>query len=69
MTDADTHVLLLISHPSLGRQEIKAPTQTAQIAPTILKVLGLDPNSLQAVREERTPSLPRFDEKIPWFKY
>src|SRR2546423_11787962 len=34
MTDADTHVLLLISHPSLGRQEIKAPTQTAQIAPT-----------------------------------
>ena len=69
MTDADTHVLLLISHPSLGRQEIKAPTQTAQIAPTILKVLGLDPNSLQAVREERTPSLPGFDEKIPWFKY
>ena len=69
MTDADTHVPLLVSHPSLGRQEIKFPIQTAQIAPTILKVLGLDPNSLRAVREERTPSLPGFDEKMPRFKY
>ncbi|HMH01858.1 MAG TPA: hypothetical protein VK555_10615, partial [Terriglobales bacterium] len=65
----DTHVPLLVSHPSLGRQEIKFPIQTAQIAPTILKVLGLDPNSLRAVREERTPSLPGFDEKMPRFKY
>ena len=68
-TDADRQVPLLISHPSLERQEIKFPIQTAQIAPTILKALGLDPNSLRAVREERTPSLPGFDEKMPWFKY
>jgi predicted AlkP superfamily pyrophosphatase or phosphodiesterase len=60
MTDEDRQVPLLISHPSLGRQEIKVPTQTSQIAPTILKALGLDPNSLQAVREEKTPSLPGF---------
>jgi predicted AlkP superfamily pyrophosphatase or phosphodiesterase len=64
MTDADRHVPLLISHPSLGRQEIKFPAQTAQIAPTILKALGLDPNSLQAVRQEKTPSLPGFDEAM-----
>ncbi len=64
MTDADRHVPLLISHPSLGHQEIKSPTQTAQIAPTILKALGLDPNSLQAVRQERTSSLPGFDEAM-----
>ena len=61
MTDADAQVPLLISHPSLTRREIKFPTQTAQIAPTILKALGLDPNSLQAVREEKTPSLPGFE--------
>jgi len=65
MTDADTQVPLMISHPSLGRHQIKFPTQTAQIAPTILKMLELDPNSLQAVKEEKTPSLPGFDEKIP----
>jgi hypothetical protein len=65
MTDADTQVPLMISHPSLGRQQIKFPTQTAQIAPTILKMLELDPNSLRAVKEEKTPSLPGFDEKIP----
>jgi len=32
--------------------------QTKQIAPTILDLLGLDPRTLQAVREERTPALP-----------
>ncbi len=28
------------------------------VAPTILKALGLDPHSLQAVRLEHTPVLP-----------
>jgi hypothetical protein len=32
--------------------------ETAQVAPTILKVLGLDPNALDAVRKEGTPVLP-----------
>jgi Type I phosphodiesterase / nucleotide pyrophosphatase len=32
--------------------------ETTQIAPTILKLLGLDPNALQAVQEEGTPLLP-----------
>ncbi|MBK3623670.1 alkaline phosphatase family protein [Streptomyces sp. MBT49] len=32
--------------------------QTKQIAPTILSLIGLNPRSLQAVREEHTPVLP-----------
>ncbi|WOX15987.1 alkaline phosphatase family protein [Streptomyces sp. N50] len=35
-----------------------ASVQTKQIAPTILSLLGLDPRSLQAVREEHTAVLP-----------
>ncbi|MDH6119342.1 alkaline phosphatase family protein [Kitasatospora sp. GAS204B] len=35
-----------------------APVQTKQIAPTILKLLGLNPQALQAVREENTKVLP-----------
>jgi hypothetical protein len=35
-----------------------ASVQTKQIAPTILSLLGLDPRSLQAVREEHTTTLP-----------
>jgi hypothetical protein len=40
---------------------IQFPVQTSQIAPTILKLLGLDPDSLDAVRLEKTPLLPGFD--------
>jgi hypothetical protein len=32
--------------------------ETTQVAPTILQLLGLDPNSLQAVQKEGTPVLP-----------
>src|SRR5436309_7293783 len=34
------------------------PVQTTQIAPTILSVLGLDPQALQAVQMEKTQVLP-----------
>jgi hypothetical protein len=32
--------------------------ETNQVAPTILRLLGLDPASLQAVQQEGTPVLP-----------
>jgi hypothetical protein len=57
-TDEDTHVALLVSLPSFLPREIKSPVHTAQIAPTILEQLGLNPNSLEAVVEEMTPTLP-----------
>jgi hypothetical protein len=36
-----------------------APVQTTQIAPSILNLLGLDPQALQAVQIEHTTVLPK----------
>jgi Type I phosphodiesterase / nucleotide pyrophosphatase len=54
----DTNVILLISNPSLQTKIVTTPVETMQVAPTILKALGLDPNSLQSVVEEGTAVLP-----------
>lgn len=54
----DTHVGLLIAHSDLERGSINAAVTTAQIAPTILKALGLNPWELEAVRLEGTQVLP-----------
>jgi len=63
MTDPDVHVALLLSLPGLDGRSMKIPVQTTQVAPTILKALGLDPKALRAVQIEKTPVLPglRFD--------
>jgi hypothetical protein len=54
----DTNVIMLLSNPSYAAKTVTTPVTTAQIAPTILKALGLDPNQLQAVQMEHTPVLP-----------
>ncbi len=55
----DRDVPLLVSGASIhGHQVIESPVHTIQIAPTILSLLGLDPNALQAVQEEHTQTLP-----------
>jgi Type I phosphodiesterase / nucleotide pyrophosphatase len=55
----DRDVPLLLSGASIhGHQVIESPVHTIQIAPTILSLLGLDPNALQAVQEEHTQVLP-----------
>jgi hypothetical protein len=54
----DTNVIMLLSNPSFSARTVTSPVETYQIAPTILAVLGLDPNKLDAVREERTQVLP-----------
>lgn len=59
--NTDRNVPLLIYHPKFSRQQIKFPVQTSQIAPSILKALGLNPFSLDAVRIEKTPLLPGLD--------
>ena len=56
----DTHVALLVSQPEFDQQSINATVATTQIAPTILEVLGLDPDELDGVRLEETPVLPGF---------
>jgi hypothetical protein len=54
----DTNVMLLLSNPRFSAQTVAATVTTAQVAPTILKSLGLDPKTLDAVRAEGTPALP-----------
>lgn len=54
----DTNVALLIANPHLAQILITTSVATTQIAPTILQLLGLNPNALQAVRMEHTQLLP-----------
>ena len=54
----DTNVMLLVSNPHIQRRTIHSFVETAQVAPTILKILGLDPDALDAVKQEGTPVLP-----------
>lgn len=54
----DTTVMMLVAHPGIERTTINSPVETAQVAPTILALLGLNPNSLIAVQKEGTQVLP-----------
>jgi hypothetical protein len=54
----DTNVMMLVSNPSLGAKTVTSFVETTAVAPTILELLGFDPNSLSAVRKEGTPVLP-----------
>jgi Type I phosphodiesterase / nucleotide pyrophosphatase len=61
----DTNVMLLVSHPGFQAQTVSAETSTAQVAPTILKALGLNPSALTAVRIEGTPVLSEVSSQLP----
>jgi predicted AlkP superfamily pyrophosphatase or phosphodiesterase len=54
----DTNVGLIVSNPSIDHHIVKTPVATSEVATTILKVLGIDPSELSAVRREGTPVLP-----------
>jgi hypothetical protein len=54
----DTNVILLLSHPDFKPKTVFAAVGTAQVAPTILQALGIDPSALKAVQVEGTPVLP-----------
>ncbi|HEX3444675.1 MAG TPA: alkaline phosphatase family protein, partial [Chthoniobacterales bacterium] len=54
----DRNVPILVSwRGANGGTAVTAPVETTQIAPTILELLGLDPDDLQAVRIEGTQPL------------
>jgi hypothetical protein len=55
---SDTNVGLVVSIPGLQAKTIKSPVTSAQVAPTILRALGLDPQALRSVRVEKTHPLP-----------
>jgi hypothetical protein len=54
----DTNVMLLVSNPWIQSRTEHAWAETMQVAPTVLRALGLDPNALEAVRAEGTQVLP-----------
>ena len=53
----DTNVMLLVSNPAIAAKTVTAWAETTQVAPTIVKALGLDPNALDAVQKEGTQVL------------
>lgn len=54
----DTNVMLLLSNPAYRARTVSSDVSTAQVAPTILEALGLNPRSLQAVQLDGTEALP-----------
>jgi len=54
----DTNVMILVSNPSLEAKVVTTQVETSQVAPTILRALGLNPKLLDGVRIEGTQELP-----------
>ena len=52
------NVIMLVSNPQFSAATVSTPVETAQVAPTIVRALGLEPSQLQAVQQERTQVLP-----------
>ena len=54
----DTNVMLLVANANLQARTITSWVETMQVAPTILQILGLNPDALDAVQMEGTSVLP-----------
>jgi len=54
----DTNVMMLVSNPGIAQSTNYQFVETKQVAPTILRILGLDPTLLDAVKMEGTAVLP-----------
>jgi arylsulfatase A-like enzyme len=57
-TDADAHVALLVSGVQLTGRVDKTPVPTTQLAPLLLRALGVEKFDLQALHKEHSPALP-----------
>ena len=61
----DVHTALLVSLDGLDHAVVKSSVLNQQVAPTIIKALGLDPDKLEAVRKEQISELPfLFEGKV-----
>ncbi len=60
----DTNEILLVAHPGFSARTVAATTTTTQVAPTIVKALGLNPQALDAVRAEGTAVLPEVEAQL-----
>jgi Type I phosphodiesterase / nucleotide pyrophosphatase len=59
----DVHTALLLSLDGMQGAVVKTATTNQQVAPTIIRALGLDPTSLAAVNKEQIHVLPVFFEQ------
>jgi hypothetical protein len=57
----NTHVPLVVAGPAVDAGTVSKPVDLRQLAPTILKALGLKDHDLDAVRIEHTHRLPKAD--------
>jgi hypothetical protein len=55
---------MLLANPGFKGSTVFSTTTTTQIAPTIIKALGLDPAALDAVRQEGTTTLAEVDAQL-----
>jgi arylsulfatase A-like enzyme len=58
MQDQDTHVALLVAGAQLTGRTDKTWVPTSQVAPLLLRALGMEKFDLQALHREHTPALP-----------
>jgi arylsulfatase A-like enzyme len=58
MNVGDRHVLMVVSGAGVKAGRVSQSVETTQVAPTILALLGLDPDRLTAVQTEGTRVLP-----------
>ena len=58
LNEDDTHTALLVSFAGMAQNTVKTPVTNQQVAPTVIKALGFDPNQLQAVQKEQITVLP-----------
>ncbi len=57
-SDDENHVAMLISGRQLTGRVDKTPVPTGQVAPLILRILGMEKLDLQALHHEHVPALP-----------
>lgn len=57
-SDDQNHVALLVSGRQLQGRMDKTPVPITQIAPLILRILGMEKMDLKALHQEHTPALP-----------
>ena len=58
MLDEETHVALLVSGAQLTGRSDPTDVPTTQLAPLLLRALGLEKFDLQALHQEHSPALP-----------
>lgn len=60
LSDDDRHVACFVSNPKLRKTVFSKEVSTKQVAPTILKALGLNPRELEGAVAEGTAVLEGF---------